>query len=89
MSIILYGSDTWAVKDDDLHRLERIDVRIIRWMCNMSLKDRKPYAELMDRCWLENIKISIQRRKRRWLSFDMSKRWLVTIGSRVLGRNNC
>ena len=46
LSIILYGSETWAVKHDDLNRLERNDMRIIRWMLNVSLKGRKPSADL-------------------------------------------
>ena len=37
---MLYGSETWAV-EEDLDRLDRNDMRMIRWMCNTSLKDRK------------------------------------------------
>ena len=38
---MLYGSETWAVKEEDLDRLDRNDMRMIRWMCNTSLKDKK------------------------------------------------
>ena len=45
-SVMLYGSETWAVKEEDLDRLDRNDIRMIRWMYNTSLKDRKSSDEL-------------------------------------------
>ena len=36
------------VKEADLLRLECNDMRMIRWMCNVTLKDRKPSSELKD-----------------------------------------
>ena len=42
---MLYG-ETWAVKECYLQRLERNDMRMIRWICNVSLKDRKPSSIL-------------------------------------------
>ena len=65
-SIVLYSSETWAVKTDDLNRLERNDMRMVRWMCNVSLKDRKSSQELRDRCGLESIRLSLQRQRLRW-----------------------
>ena len=44
-SVMLYGSETWAAKEEDLVRLERNDMRMIRWMCNVTLKDRKSSEE--------------------------------------------
>ena len=45
-SVIVYGGETWAVREEDLSRLERNDMMMIRWMCNVSLKDRVPSGEL-------------------------------------------
>ena len=39
-SVILYGSETWPVKKEDIKRLERNDVRMIRLMCEISLNDK-------------------------------------------------
>ena len=36
-SVMLYGSETWAVKVEDTRRLERTEMKMVRWMCGPSL----------------------------------------------------
>ncbi len=38
VSVMLYGSKTWAVKDDDIQRLKDSEMRMVRWMCGASLR---------------------------------------------------
>ncbi|XP_057312826.1 uncharacterized protein LOC130654290 isoform X2 [Hydractinia symbiolongicarpus] len=66
-SVMLYGSETSAVKQEDLDRLERNDMRMVRWMCNASLRDRKSSDELRSRLSLRRIKDVIQIRRLNWL----------------------
>ena len=40
-SVMLYSSETWPVKEDDIIRLHRTDMYMLRWMAHVSLKDRK------------------------------------------------
>ena len=40
-SVLTYGTETWAVKAENLHSLERAECMMVRWMCGVSLKDRK------------------------------------------------
>ena len=42
-SVMLYESETWVVKEEDLDHLDRNDMRMIRGTCNTSLKDRKKF----------------------------------------------
>ena len=65
-SIVLYGGETWAVKANDLNRLERNDMMMVRWMCKVSLKDRKTSQDLRERCGLESIGDSLQKRRLSW-----------------------
>ena len=39
---LTYGTETWAMKKANLHSLERTERMMVRWMCGVSLKDRKP-----------------------------------------------
>ncbi len=39
-TVMLYGSKAWAVKDDDIQRLQRTGMRMVRWMCGASLNVR-------------------------------------------------
>lgn len=39
-SFLLYDNgETWAIEVDDLRKLERNDMRMIRWICNVNIKD--------------------------------------------------
>ena len=42
----IYGTETWAMKADDLRSLERTERMMVRWMCGVSLKDRKRSEDL-------------------------------------------
>ena len=39
--VLTYGTETWAMKAENLHSLERAEHMMVRWMCEVSLKDRK------------------------------------------------
>ena len=36
-SVMVYGSETWAMKAEDMQRLERTERMMIRWMCGVRL----------------------------------------------------
>ena len=40
-SVMIFGSETWAVKVDDTQRLDRTERMMVRWMCEVTLRDRK------------------------------------------------
>ena len=48
-STMLYGSETWAMKAEQETRFERTEMRMVRWMCGVSLKEKKTSAELRAR----------------------------------------
>jgi len=35
-SVMLYGSETWPVKNEDIRRLRHTEMRMARWMCGAS-----------------------------------------------------
>ena len=65
-SIMLYASETWALREEDLVRLERNDMRMIRWMCGVSLRDRKSSEELRQRLGVESIRECVRKGRLRW-----------------------
>ena len=60
-SVMLYASETWALREEDLVRLERNDMRMIRWMCGVTLRDRKSSEELRQRLGVESIRECIRK----------------------------
>jgi len=48
-SSMLYGSETWPVRKENVVALQRAEMRMVRWMCSVKLKDRFPSKELRKR----------------------------------------
>ena len=65
-SCMIYGSETWAMKKEHERQLQKTEMRMIRWMCGVSLRERKTNVELRDRVGIEDIAIVCRRGRLRW-----------------------
>ena len=43
---LLYPSETWVVKVDDIHRLVRNDNAVVRWIYSVKLCEKIPMSDL-------------------------------------------
>jgi len=43
---MLYGSEMWRVKKGDILKFEYTELRMVRWMSNAMLRDRRGVLEL-------------------------------------------
>jgi len=50
---VLHGSETWPVKEKNVVALQRAEMRMVRWMCVVKLKDRLPRKELRERLGID------------------------------------
>ena len=62
-SVMLYGSETWPVKEDDVKRLERNENRMIRWICGVSLHHKVSSFDLRNILKLCSLRECIQCRR--------------------------
>jgi hypothetical protein len=62
----VYGSETWPMKVDDMHRLERTERMMVRWMCGVSLKNRVSNEELNSRLAVEQVADVVRQGRLRW-----------------------
>ena len=46
--MLAYGTEAWAMKKVNLPSLERTERMTVRWMCGVSLKDRKRSVKTVD-----------------------------------------
>ena len=65
-SMLVYGSEAWALKVSDTQQLERTERMMVRWMCGVSLKDRKSSQKLLDRLGIVGVAESVVRSRLRW-----------------------
>jgi len=45
-SVLRSGSETWAIKANDMRRLDKAENTMLRWMCGVTLNYRVRSAEL-------------------------------------------
>ena len=49
---MLHAAETWAMKVDPLDRLRRNDRAMIRWICNVKVKDEVSSDFLPSKPWI-------------------------------------
>ena len=64
--VLLYGSETWPVKEEDLVRLCRTEMSMLRWMSHATFKDRIPSKDLLTKFNLLPARRIVQRNRLRW-----------------------
>lgn len=72
-SAMVYGSETWAMNAEQIGRFERTEMKMVRWMCGVSLRDRVPSAELRERMGIESVSDVVKRSRLRWLGHVLRK----------------
>src|SRR5208282_1075644 len=65
-SVMVYGSETWAMKAEDMQRLERTERMMITWMCGVRLSDKMANAELLSRLDIECVSVVVRRGRLGW-----------------------
>ena len=65
--VLLYGSETWPVKED-LVRLHRTEMSMLRWMSHATFKDRIHSKDLLTKFDLLPVRRIVQCNQLRWFS---------------------
>ena len=55
-----HGSETWPVRKENEVAFERAEMRMVRWMCDVKVKDRVPSKELRERLGIDDIILILQ-----------------------------
>ena len=53
--VLIYGSETWPMKVEDMQRLKRTEHMMVRWMCGVSLKNRIASVDLNGHLGIERV----------------------------------
>jgi len=63
---LVYGSETWAVREEDVKILKRAENMMCGWMCTVTLKDRKSSEELRGRLGIKCVRDVVRCGRLRW-----------------------
>jgi len=59
----LHGSRTWPVRKENQVALQRAEMRMVRWMCCIKVKDRFPNQEVRERLGVDDITLVLQQNR--------------------------
>jgi len=63
---MLHRSETWPVRKENEVAIQRAEMRMVRWICNVKVKDRVPSKELRERLGIDDIILILQQNRLRW-----------------------
>jgi len=72
-SSCVHGSETWPVRKENVVTVQRAEMRMVRWMCGVKLKDRLPSKELRERLGIDDIALVLQQNRLRWYGHVLQK----------------
>ena len=61
------------VRKENVVALQRAEMRMVRWMCGVKLKDRLPSKELRERLGVDDIALILQQNRLRWYGHVLRK----------------
>jgi len=65
-SSMLHGSEIWPVRKEHVVALQPAEMRMVRWMCGVKLKDRLPSKVLRERLGIDDIALVLQQNRLHW-----------------------
>ena len=72
-SSMLHGSETWPVRMENEVALQRAEMRMVRWMCDLKLQDRIPSKGLREGVGLDDIISVLQQNRLWWYGYVLRK----------------
>ena len=70
---LLYGSELWAEKKEIELRMERIEMKMIRWMVGVRLMDKVASQDLRKMLGLESMSTVLRRKRLGWFGHVQRK----------------
>ena len=63
---MLYGSETWPTKIEDISKMQRSKIRMLRWMVGVSLSERQSNECVRSMLAIDDIAEVMQQNRLRW-----------------------
>ena len=72
-SVMMYSSETWAMKVEDTHKLKRTEASMMRWMGGVSLKKHLSNETLRGRLDIDCVSDLVRRSRLWWFGHVVRK----------------
>jgi len=92
---MIYASETWAMRKEDVNRMVSVERQMVRRMCNVTLNDKQRSNSLLGKLGIDPIEEVVRRGRSRWFGhverkndWEWTKRCMSyeVVGKRPKGR---
>ena len=70
---IMYGSETWGIKKAQEKDMAVAEMRMLRWMCGVTKKDKIRSGLIRETVKVADISLKMQERKLKWYRHVMRR----------------
>jgi len=63
----------WPVRKENEVAFQRAEIRLVRWMCDVKVKDKVPNKELRERLGIDDVVLVLQQNSLRWYGHVLRK----------------
>jgi len=70
---MLHGSETWPVRKENEVALQQAEMRMVRWMCDVKVKDKVPSKQQRERLGIDDIILVLQQTRLQWYGHVLQK----------------
>ena len=81
---MVYGAETWAVKKAHERKMEVAEIKMLRWMCAVTRRDKIRNEKIRGSTEVGEISKKVHERRMRWYGHVM-RRDEEYVGKRVMG----
>ena len=64
--VLIYGSETWTMKRREEERLQRTEMKMLRWILGLTLRDKKRNDDIRRILGVACITVKVQEASLRW-----------------------
>ena len=69
--VLLYGAEMWAIRKEEERLLERTEMRMLRWILGISLREHLNNDEIRNRAGVVSIIKKVEESRLRWFGHIM------------------
>ncbi|KAF3674573.1 putative pre-mRNA-processing factor 6-like [Capsicum annuum] len=63
---LLYGAECWPVKNSDTQRMKVAEMRMLRWMCGLTRRDRARNETIREKVGVTSVECKMREARLRW-----------------------
>ena len=85
---MLYGAECWSTKRRHVQQISVAEMRMLRWICGHTRRDRVQNDDIRDRLWVAPIEEKLVQHRLRWFGHVQRRPLEAPVRSGILSQDS-